>query len=136
MTIINASLERMLEAIGENPVLLSYKYETPEVDNNPEIEFEARKHGIQEAIGLAWENALWHGKFPVEYNFYKGEKGILISVEDSGEGFDFKKVQKKFESHKKYWHRWRGYGFKCYNEPDFFVSFEKGGRKVNIAHLF
>ncbi len=83
----------------------------------------------------ALENALSHGSFPVKIKIYRGNRGNLFLIADSGRGFDFIEVQRKFNTGKPYFIRY-GQGFKSYNLTEDFISFEQEGRQINIVNTF
>lgn len=85
--------------------------------------------------GLGLENAFIHGKKPVILNAFRGEKGIIIRIEDCGEGFNFKKVQKNYMQRTKYFKN-KGMGFESYNKNGYLVSFENKGRTLNMLYFF
>ena len=73
------------------------------------------KHGIihvNDEYARAIGNATKHGSCPVLCSIYIGLKNQMICViEDSGKGFDYKEIIKKYESGQVYYHN-RGCGTK------------------------
>lgn len=91
--------------------------------------------------GLALENAYIHGhkrdgSLPISLEIFKGTKGVVARFGDCGKGFNYKKVQKRFEKNKKYWNNVEGRGFERYNEKEWLVSFEKKGTVINILYYY
>ena len=91
-------------------------------------------------VGLGLENAYAHGNkgdesLPISIKVFEGIKGLVVRIRDSGEGFDFKKTQKKFENEEKYYNGFGG-GFKRYNQKEYLVSFENKGTTINILYFF
>mgnify|MGYP001566021834 FL=1 len=103
----------------------------------------------REPIGMALENAFFHGNkenpnLPVSLMGFEGTNGVVASVKDSGDGFDFKQTISKFFSWKKarYCDRelYKFYtrmamGFASYKKESVEVSFEEGGRRVNMLFM-
>lgn len=90
---------------------------------------------------MAIENAYVHGhkrdvSLPISLKIFKGTKGVVTRIRDSGKGFDHKKVQELFKKRKKYWNNIHGCGFRRYNEKDYLVSFENNGTTINILYYY
>lgn len=67
-------------------------------------------HEYDRALG----NAIHYGEYPIKCRVYVGDHRQMICViEDSGEGFDYKKTIKKFMNNEVYYH-YHGYGMRCY----------------------
>lgn len=103
-------------------------------------------------IGVALENAFYHGNrnnpgLPVYFTAFEGEKGVVLSIKDSGSGFDYREViararaffekfggvRKAYDAigFEKYFQRW-GTAFWLYMEYPVDVSFEDNGTRVNL----
>lgn len=75
-----------------------------------EYHIQGTQHEYHRAIG----NAMAHGKIPVKCKVYISDKRQLFCViQDSGIGFDYKEVVKKFMNNEVYFHN-HGFGTKCY----------------------
>lgn len=103
-------------------------------------------------IAMALENAFYHGnqenpELPVQFMAFEGETGIVASVKDSGDGFDFRNVIEKakacfekfdgkrytfmFQPDERYFQRW-GTCFWAFMIYPVDVSFESNGSRVNM----
>jgi len=74
----------------------------------------------------------WNKELPVHIIAGYGEKGFAAQIEDSGEGFDYKKVYSKYLSEKKYFKN-KGSGFNKFNERNSYIISWEG--KGNISNL-
>ncbi|OGY53173.1 MAG: hypothetical protein A2912_04325 [Candidatus Buchananbacteria bacterium RIFCSPLOWO2_01_FULL_40_23b] len=72
---------------------------------------------------------------PLSIIKYIGKKGVLVTVEDVGSGFDVEEVQRKYNTEEKYFQH-AGNGWKAYSRADVLVQFEKDGRKINLYYPF
>jgi hypothetical protein len=131
MTIIQVKKEIMLEAIS--PYWKFSEIYNPEKYHESLREF--YEPCTENPIYFGIENIDMYGKFPINIDHYSSKKGKLITINESGEGFDFEEVQEKFIEKDKYFHN-QGEGFKIYNLPYFFISFEKNGTQINFLRLF
>lgn len=106
------------------------------------------RYGIDSRlVCLALENAFLHGNrnnvdLPVELNIYEGDKGLVTTVKNLGEGFDYRKVtfdlRQSLTIRKNSYSQRSGQGFYEFEKPHFNpaeVSFSDYGRQVNILHL-
>ena len=65
---------------------------------------------------------------------FSGQKGIVVRIRDSGTGFDYEGVVKKFRNREKYF-RYKGVGFQNFmSSKEFSVAFEGNGSIVNIMY--
>ncbi len=90
------------------------------------------------AVEAAFHNSILYGnkkdmELPLKVKCFKGLKGVVIRIEDSGEGFDFKETQRKWKKGDKYYQN-GGNGWKFFNRPSVQVSFEGKGNIINIAY--
>lgn len=97
-------------------------------------------------ISVALENAFYHGnqnnpELAVNVNVFEGQRGLVISIEDSGQGFDHKSITDLFKGlhytrirpQERYFLR-KGNGFQAYHIAGQKIAFEKDGRIVNILY--
>ncbi|MFA5888295.1 MAG: hypothetical protein WC852_06320 [Candidatus Nanoarchaeia archaeon] len=107
-------------------------------------------------LSLALENAFYHGNqnnpdLPVWLMAFEGDKGVVVSIKDSGNGFDFKKTIEKAKAvidinrlkisclqhlspEETYCKRW-GTGFWAFTIYPVEVSFEERGARANLLFL-
>ncbi len=90
------------------------------------------------AVEAAFHNSIMYGNkkdtgLPLKVKVFKGLKGVVIQIEDSGEGFDFKETQRKWENGETYYQN-GGNGWKFFNRPYVQVSFEGKGNIINLAY--
>lgn len=106
-------------------------------------------------IGYTLENAFYHGNqnnpdLPVYFMAFEGDKGIVVSIKDSGEGFDYNKTIEKakacfkkfngvrktfsYDKDERYFKRW-GTCFWTYMAYPMDVSFEDNGTRVNLLFM-
>ena len=101
------------------------------------VDVARRKPNMKFVVGWAIENAFLRGNknnpdLEVSVRYFLGERGSIVSVIDSGEGFDFKGVQRKYLARDSSYKQRNGAAFIGYNWNDFEVSFENRGSRVNI----
>jgi len=89
------------------------------------------------SILLALENAFFRGNkgkvnLPVSLKVYSGYKGHVISITDSGDGFDYKTKIEKMRFGDKGYAEGAGEGLRILEKVKFEVSYGKKGRRVNI----
>lgn len=101
---------------------------------------------VQSAIENAYVHAGRHVlrrdmKKPIKVEVYLGEKGIVFTVTDSGEGFDFDAIVEQKRRNLRYYRAGMGNGFKVFdvhfnNEGK--VPYEVSGERnrVNIMYKF
>ncbi len=102
---------------------------------------------VQSALENAYVHALGTGgktgnmKMPIQLELYVGNKGVVFSVIDAGNGFDFQEVVRKKRAHEKYFNACRGNGIEvydaqmdCHGNVPYEVSGE--GNRINIKYLF
>jgi hypothetical protein len=132
MTIVEITLEIMLEAITPYK-----KKKINKIDIFKEYEFINNFHSpnIDNPILFGIENIEFYGKHPIRIDYYFSEKGKIIVLNESGEGFNFMEIQNKFENKQKYFLN-KGEGFRVYNLPYFFVSAEENATQLNFLKLF
>jgi hypothetical protein len=91
-------------------------------------------------LSEALSNAYCHGhkrnaKMAIHIRIAVGEQGLLICIEDSGEGFDFHEVARTFASKRLYFHN-AGRGLlRAIKVQDFAVFFTDKGRTFNLLYL-
>ena len=85
------------------------------------------------AIGRAIGNAASYGAAPYYIKLYTGNKGYFITIRDSGNGFNYEEIIKKFNNNEKYWNN-HGGGFKLFNSDEIEVSFSNEGRKIILLY--
>jgi hypothetical protein len=89
----------------------------------------------------ALSNAFSHGhnkdpELPIFVRIMKGEKGLLISIQDSGRGFNVKEVYNKYRTKKQYYST-AGNGLRLMAEsPIFGIFHDFTGRAFNMLYLF
>lgn len=97
-----------------------------------------RKHRIKNndnAFNRALGNATRRGRCPVRCNAYVGNNGeFLVIIEDSGQGFDYEALIKKFNSGQKYF-QGHGKGMRVYNANRYSrVSCSGNGNTIAILY--
>lgn len=147
MTVTDHNLEDMLGMIESERCIhsgtikdISYTFYVYTLSQQIKLDYFNILFGGGGIGNFALENACVRGNrcdesLPIILEIFEGKKGIVARVTDSGEGFDFKEVQKRFENGEKYYSGC-GFGFKAYNEKEFLVSFENDGKMVNILYFF
>lgn len=144
----------ILSTLRRNCRFLSQKIEERRQKFSGIDEWTLRGHSEVSArlIGLALENAFYHGNqnnpdLPVYFNVFEGENGLVLSIKDSGNGFDYRKVTEKAKAFfekvqgvrktydaagsEKYFQRW-GTAFWGYIIYPVDVSFEDNGSRINL----
>jgi hypothetical protein len=104
----------------------------------PTIEKMIRKYDIKHTDGAynrALGNAIKHGERPIKCKIYIGSRGeLLITIHDSGHGFDFQSMIEKFHKGKVYFKR-HGKGARTYNKNKYSkVSWHDGGSTIAILY--
>ncbi len=85
-------------------------------------------HETTRAIG----NAMRHGEFPVKVRVYIYEnKHILVRINDSGSGFNYRKTIELYNKGKKYFHN-HGKGTRILAQSNAKIWFNKSGNEINI----
>lgn len=92
------------------------------------------KHVRKEYV-RAIGNAVRHGRCPVKCLVYIGQKmHAVITIQDSGQGFDYQDVVNKFKKGKKYYQR-HGCGIRSLAHSDHsLVDWEQHGRKIILYY--
>lgn len=92
-------------------------------------------HGAHHEYCRAIGNGMAHGSTPVKCKIYVGCHGQMVCViEDSGEGFDYQDVIKKFKNNEVYYHN-HGYGTRCYaRNENLCVDWKKHGRQIILYY--
>lgn len=94
---------------------------------------------LSRALSYALENAFERGHnddpaLALTVRYFIGEGGIVIQVKDSGQGFDYREVQRRYCAGFPRMQR-AGEGFRSYNStPDLTFSFEDGGSTINLVY--
>lgn len=89
----------------------------------------------------ALSNAFSHGHnkdplLPIFVRVMKGEKGLVLSIEDSGKGFNVKEVYKKYRNNKQYYYT-AGNGLRLMAESSIFgIFYDSTGCIFNMLYLF
>lgn len=96
------------------------------------------------AIVVLLENSFcWGNKRnpnrPILVDFFVGTGGVLVRIEDDGQGFDVRTVMSKYSQHDfgdcgEFEHT--GYGLRILNQSDFEVIYEGNGKIVYILDQF
>ena len=72
---------------------------------------------------------------PLRYDHYFTEKGVVVSISDQGNGFDYRSVCSRFESNEQYF-TYGGKGFKWFAKCDSKISYANGGSTLLIQFNF
>lgn len=149
MVVIEESLDTFLETIESYGVLTKSTVKEPlppghhekghKIINgvlfDKEIYMKKDAYTFMYKIDLAIENIVTHAymgvKQPYIVTVYEGEKGFIVRLKDLSKGFDFRKVQRKYENEKKYYDC-EGTGWTAFNQKDILVSFEEKGTVINL----
>jgi hypothetical protein len=104
----------------------------------PKIEKIIRDYRIKNTDGAynrALGNAVKHGSCPVNCKIYVGKDGeIIIVIQDSGKGFDFKKMLEKYRKGKVYYSN-HGKGVRTYSSNKHSkVSWHNNGNTIAILY--
>ena len=97
--------------------------------------------GEKGILSEALSNAFCHGNhrdafIPMEIEVYKGDLGVIVRIEDSGEGFNVNELRKKFERGKHYFNL-AGNGLRRMISSDKLgVFFNLSGNAFHLLHLF
>ncbi len=97
--------------------------------------------GEKGILSEALSNAFCHGNqrdalIPIEISVYQGDLGIIVKIEDSGEGFNVNELRKKFERGKDYFHL-AGNGFRRMMFSDNLgVFYNLSGNAFHLLYLF
>lgn len=89
----------------------------------------------------ALSNGYCHGNrrnaaLPIYVRVYVGTLGLLIQIQDSGQGFDVKRVLTHCANHKTYFHH-AGNGIRLMMESKTFgIFYEKGGAAFYMLYVF
>ena len=79
-------------------------------------------------------NAMRHGRCPLKCIFYVGRKRCMLTVEDSGVGFDYLETIKKYENGEVYYQH-HGLGTKTLGRSKLVkVDWDKGGRRIIMLY--
>src|SRR5258708_36787458 len=89
------------------------------------------KSEYRRAIG----NAMNHGSYPIKCSVYIGKKKRMICViTDSGQGFDYKQMIKKYQAGEIYY-KLHGYGTKCLAQNRYVqVDWEDEGKTIILYY--
>ena len=66
---------------------------------------------------------------------FRGKRGVIVRIRDSGEGFDYENTKKMMINHEKYF-QGLGAGFMTFHYLKDEVSFENGGTTINLVYKF
>lgn len=81
-------------------------------------------------------NAIHYGKCPITIKVYHSKSNDFVcTIYDSGDGFNYKEVIKKFNDGKKYYHN-HGLGTKSYARNAYLkVDWDHAGRRIILDYL-
>ncbi|MFT7615950.1 MAG: hypothetical protein ACI8Y7_000777 [Candidatus Woesearchaeota archaeon] len=103
-------------------------------------------HGYQKRVGhlaqtfaLILENAFTRGnqadmRLPVSVKTYKGKIGHVISIMDSGDGFDYKTAIEKVNN-KRHNAQGKGKGLRMMRDSEFQIAYAGSGSIVNVLYI-
>ena len=89
----------------------------------------------------ALSNAYYHGHakdpmLPIEVRVYVGARGLIVRIEDSGNGFSVKSIYEKYEKGKAYFYT-AGNGMRSMiTSKNFGVFYDKKGSAFHLLYLF
>jgi hypothetical protein len=123
--------------IYHKEVTINKKKERKEIAK-PKIEKIIKKYHIKHTDGAynrALGNAVKHGSCPVKIDIYVGKDGeLIIIIRDSGKGFDYKKMLRKFYEGKVYYKN-HGKGTRTYASNKYSkVSWHNNGNTIAILY--
>lgn len=89
-------------------------------------------------VGTLFENAFWHGNnnnpdLPVVLRIYEGDKGHVLTIKDSGNGFDYKKKLQMLKSGEVYF-QFQGAGLKSVDEYKWEVAYSPAGNEAHVLY--
>jgi len=90
--------------------------------------------GVMDEVLLAIENVVVHGGRQIRANLKYNDKGVLITIEDDGKGFDVKSVLDAFFNSQQYF-QIAGYGLKRMHESRATVFFNEKGTKTQVLYM-
>jgi hypothetical protein len=89
-------------------------------------------HEYDRALG----NAAHYGKFPIKCKLYVGLSNQLVCIiKDSGDGFNYQEVIKKFNNNEKYYH-YHGFGTRSYANNSYLITdWKNHGKTIVLFYL-
>ena len=111
------------------------KRKNPRQVISQDVKKKIKKHHLSEYWNYsdkeAGGNALRYGKPPFRVKLYVASDGYLLTIQDSGTGFNVPQVLQRMNNNQKYW-RNKGTGFQYFTSDKVTVSFENHGRNINL----
>ena len=71
----------------------------------------------------------------IRFTSYYGKKGVVYSIEDEGEGYDYREVIRKYIIGEKYYEG-MGVGTEYQDKTKMIISFNQRGNAVYVMYLF
>jgi len=155
MTFVDKTLDEMLKEIGFNE-FGTYDIIIPEENGRvvagTEVDLTYKQHKILEDIAKQMDNhyayyvigelilnGLCRGNkkqsyLPISIKIFEGDKGIVIRIRDSGEGFNFKEKIRQMKNGETYY-QYTGGGLRLSDKVSDEVSYEGNGSIVNVCIL-
>lgn len=97
--------------------------------------------GERGILAEALSNAFYHGhrkdpKLPINVRIYKGSKGVLVRIQDCGNGFNVKNIHSHYRNGKTYYHT-AGNGFRLMADSQRFgIFYDALGMTFHMLYLF
>ncbi len=66
---------------------------------------------------------------------YVGKYGVVVRVQDTGDGFDYREIDRKCNAGERYFER-GGKGWRAYLKPNVLVAFAQEGKEINLYYPF
>ena len=119
MTLDTITVDELKKIISYQRTILTHQLTTPDMSMHLQLTTPGgiiydniREHvsnvngweDISLPLALTYENAFEHGKGPVHTTIMKGEKGVLIRIEDQGKGFDYQTTMEEFKAYQQVCH--------------------------------
>ena len=91
--------------------------------------------GYEPCLLEALTNAFERGKSPVTIKIFRGQRGHVLRLEDSGEGFNYEKCVAEMRSGGEKFYQRNGGGFKKFERRPYQISYEGRGNIFNMQIL-